>query len=701
MAKYFQIPFAMNGDRKEIPTDKQEDGSISFDEGYGADYEKNKQVDPTAKDISRQEFNSVLHDITDAVGEIQRSGVATWTNEISYNKGATIIHNGAVYTSTINANKNEPPHASWLSLDLSVYRKKDDLLFNGMMQVQATDDVGTGVGVLLQESDGTVRGQVVATDQGLQLTQYPKDGGLQTFTFPNASGELSVNVNAFSAVDASLNVADGEVYTNLGVPNNINLPGGIFLQSLHYDSKTDKFYSLGVISGKVGESEHAQVYVFDNIRYSSAKVAPTISTNIDEKVGHQGIGVIGEFLITSRGSEGGLRDYGNYVSLFDLPNRDGEVLNLVKHVKVWSENDGIRPNYANTVTVSKDGRFTLVHASTQWNSGVLYNVIKVFKTSTILEGGDVSSKEIYKFYVDLPITSEFSWVLQGLACDNTHVYVMCENRSGNFWEVRVYTLSGKLVEATPITVGQSLTSKYYETEGLFWSPDGYLGVVIVGDTEGEWEKALRKHHLMLFKNNKKYKNIDVLNGGVDIHNRERTGTVRLESDSNGNVRLGNVHGNGSRLNLYKFNGSGDSYDGAFTIEVSGGTYRFNHNHLMPMLGSVRPDIGGQHNRFDDVYLYNQPNVSSDSRTKYDINIIDPKYMEVMQYIDFKQFKLKDGTSGRTHFGVIAQDWIAACNRCGVDPHESGVLVGSEKEGYAIRYGELQNLFNAYILTKLK
>lgn len=182
MAKYFPIPFAMNGDRKEIPIDKQDDGSISFDEGYGADYEKNKQVDPTAKDISRQEFNSVLHDITGAIGEIQRSGVATWTNEISYSKGATIIHNGAVYTSTINANKNEPPHASWSLLDLSEYRKKDDLLFKGMMQVQATDDVGTGV--FLLDEEGNPRGQMIYNSYGVQFAQVQEDGSHQTFTFP-------------------------------------------------------------------------------------------------------------------------------------------------------------------------------------------------------------------------------------------------------------------------------------------------------------------------------------------------------------------------------------------------------------------------------------------------------------------------------------------------------------------------------------
>lgn len=182
----------MNGDRKEIPTDKQEDGSISFDEGYGADYEKNKQVDPTAKDISRQEFNSVLHDITDAIGDIQRSGVATWTNEISYNKGATIIHNGAVYTSNINANKNEPPHASWSSLDLSVYRKKDDLLFNGMMQVQATDDVGTGV--FLLDKEGNPRGQMTSNSGGLQFAQHGLDGTSRTYTLPDEAGELLTDV---------------------------------------------------------------------------------------------------------------------------------------------------------------------------------------------------------------------------------------------------------------------------------------------------------------------------------------------------------------------------------------------------------------------------------------------------------------------------------------------------------------------------
>lgn len=78
-----------------------------------------------------------------------------------------------------------------VGFDITEYRKLDDNVFNGCLQVRSEHE-GQGTGVFLQGTDGAVRGQVVATEQGLQLTQYPKDGGLQTFTLPYSSGEVAL-----------------------------------------------------------------------------------------------------------------------------------------------------------------------------------------------------------------------------------------------------------------------------------------------------------------------------------------------------------------------------------------------------------------------------------------------------------------------------------------------------------------------------
>lgn len=74
------------------------------------------------------------------------------------------------------------------------YRKLDDNVFNGLITIK---------------SDGTVRGQVVATDQGLQLTQYPKDGTSQTFTFPSDGGEILTSNRVGSIVSFNTSKPQG------------------------------------------------------------------------------------------------------------------------------------------------------------------------------------------------------------------------------------------------------------------------------------------------------------------------------------------------------------------------------------------------------------------------------------------------------------------------------------------------------------
>lgn len=73
--------------------------------------------------------------------------------------------------------------------DPTLYRKKDDLVFKGLMQVHAPDDKGTGIFFI--DPSGKPRGQVTSNSVGLQFAQYHKDGTAQTFTLPRTGGELT------------------------------------------------------------------------------------------------------------------------------------------------------------------------------------------------------------------------------------------------------------------------------------------------------------------------------------------------------------------------------------------------------------------------------------------------------------------------------------------------------------------------------
>ncbi|MEM8152958.1 phage tail protein [Morganella morganii] len=109
MTKLFKVPFATQGDRTAVPDDVQADGSVSYTQGYGYDYERDQATDPAAKDIEREKMNSLFHDITGAVGEIQAFGMPVWAEEGKpYAIRSIVYHNKKAWQSKIENNKTEP-----------------------------------------------------------------------------------------------------------------------------------------------------------------------------------------------------------------------------------------------------------------------------------------------------------------------------------------------------------------------------------------------------------------------------------------------------------------------------------------------------------------------------------------------------------------------------------------------------------------
>ncbi|MGJ5662539.1 phage baseplate protein [Morganella morganii] len=109
MTKIFKIPFATQGDRTVVPDEVQADGSLSYTQGYGYDYERDQATDPAAKDIEREKMNSLFHDITGAVGEIQAFGMPVWAEEGKpYAIRSIVYHNKKAWQSKIENNNTEP-----------------------------------------------------------------------------------------------------------------------------------------------------------------------------------------------------------------------------------------------------------------------------------------------------------------------------------------------------------------------------------------------------------------------------------------------------------------------------------------------------------------------------------------------------------------------------------------------------------------
>lgn len=109
MTTIFKTPFATQGDKASIPVEIQPDGSVSYTQGYGYDYERDQVTDPAAKDIEREKMNGIFHDITEAIGEIQRFGFPKWDEAGKPYAIRTIVyHKNKVWQSKVENNNIEP-----------------------------------------------------------------------------------------------------------------------------------------------------------------------------------------------------------------------------------------------------------------------------------------------------------------------------------------------------------------------------------------------------------------------------------------------------------------------------------------------------------------------------------------------------------------------------------------------------------------
>lgn len=116
-AKKFNTPFAILGDKAEIPTTAQIDGSVSFEQGYPFGYELD-YTDPNTKDISRSKTNQLLYDITNAIREIQQGGVSEWSEDGKPYKINSLVYapDGTIKQSLIANNNNDTTHSTWSNL---------------------------------------------------------------------------------------------------------------------------------------------------------------------------------------------------------------------------------------------------------------------------------------------------------------------------------------------------------------------------------------------------------------------------------------------------------------------------------------------------------------------------------------------------------------------------------------------------------
>ncbi|MDO4004893.1 hypothetical protein [Salmonella enterica] len=141
-------PFALSGDKEQIPTATQETGEISFNEGYGPDYEKDLDNDTGAKTIERAKLNWLLYLITSEIKRYQEQGIPDYISkadnnniDFAYPTAALVRYNGKVYFSLKDENTDKPDSESWSLFDPSTYLGKQGGTITGDLTITGSLDI--------------------------------------------------------------------------------------------------------------------------------------------------------------------------------------------------------------------------------------------------------------------------------------------------------------------------------------------------------------------------------------------------------------------------------------------------------------------------------------------------------------------------------------------------------------------------------
>ena len=168
---YFDVTFGSSGVLTPVPDGVQSDGSVSYTQGWGPDYELTPgtagALYPTAG-----EFNQILYDITKAI-QLQQQGLPApfitsamnGGTAYSYGQYATVIYNGVAYISNVSGNTDTPPSSKWNAITLSSPNQFTAGTSTGSANAQVLASLSPSVGF-----STSVNGQTITFTPGFTNT---------------------------------------------------------------------------------------------------------------------------------------------------------------------------------------------------------------------------------------------------------------------------------------------------------------------------------------------------------------------------------------------------------------------------------------------------------------------------------------------------------------------------------------------------
>lgn len=149
MAKYFEKPFAISGDKSPV-TDDSISSIVSYETGYTPAYELDPNTDPDGLFIDRQRFNQIMFDVTSNIKEWQEQTFPAFIaddgsgNPFSYPIGAILNLAGVNYQAVVNGTTTTPPSAEFIVFNGSFYDNSTSGISAETVQ-GAIDELSTSV----------------------------------------------------------------------------------------------------------------------------------------------------------------------------------------------------------------------------------------------------------------------------------------------------------------------------------------------------------------------------------------------------------------------------------------------------------------------------------------------------------------------------------------------------------------------------
>jgi microcystin-dependent protein len=288
--KFFQKLFGQSGTRTAVPDAIQSDGTVSYDGGYGADYQR-ATGDALLKNIERDKFNQVLYDLTLGLQQYQTRGfpefIAAADNggaAYSYAKNAFVLWtDGNVYLSLINANTGDPT-------DSTKWR-----LFSP----------GADVGVILPFPCNTPPAGYLAADGSLlSRTSYPR-----LWAFAQASGNIAASDGVwtkgqFSPGDGATNfrIPDVRGYSMRYWDNGAGVDAGRALMSIQGDQNGAHTHGVNDPSHNHGHSDPGHAHAVNDPGHTHGLDHPFDSSTSGSNISGNGNGVQTTFFVNTAGT---------------------------------------------------------------------------------------------------------------------------------------------------------------------------------------------------------------------------------------------------------------------------------------------------------------------------------------------------------------------------------------------------------------